>query len=358
MAFGWALIGITLLASPAIAHDAGQARVLVTAPTDGPVAVRIEMARIDAMDLIGVAPETPIEHAALAEAVTAQASGWVGVFSGDAPCPLTVGAVEALGVRGLALTAQAACPGPPSRVEWPAATHPRLKLSAIGSATLATGEVIPLSFNRAAVIATLSPGDGLAPTFGAFLLSGVEHIVIGWDHLAFLLALLLSCSRLGRVVGVVTAFTVAHSITLVLGATGVVELPPEIVEPIIAISIAVAGAHGLWQWRAGRLDHPGRAEPVTGGLGALLGVCFAFGLVHGLGFAGLLAELLPPGGDRLGPLVGFNVGVELGQLVCVAIGFPILVAIGRRPRGRVIFGGLLGVLVGLGVLIAALRVLG
>ncbi len=143
---------------------------------------------------------------------------------------------------------------------------------------------------------------------------GVEHILTGYDHLAFLLALLvLAATRprregIAQVLAVVTAFTVAHSITLALAVTGVVRLPSRVVESAIAASIA-------WVALENVLRPTVRARwPVT----------FAFGLVHGLGFASALAETgLPSRGTALA-LVSFNVGVEVGQLAVVALVFPLL----------------------------------
>lgn len=152
-----------------------------------------------------------------------------------------------------------------------------------------------------------------------YVFLGVGHILTGYDHLAFLLALLiLAATRprregVAQVLAVVTAFTVAHSITLALAVTDLVRLPTRAVECAIAASIA---------WVA--LENVLRASvrvrwPVT----------FAFGLVHGLGFASALAETgLPSRGTALA-LVSFNVGVEAGQLGVVALAFPMLRALGR-----------------------------
>lgn len=345
-----------LTAGPAAAHDSGQARVAFTVQSSGAVTAHIELARVDVLDLAGVEKATPVDDTALAALVDAGLGDWLALAADGRPCPLTVDRTAPLGLKGVAIDATAACPDtPPLTIEWRAATHPRISLAAVGTLTRADGLEQPIAFTRAQT--TYTAGD---ITFAAFLWSGVEHIIIGWDHLAFLLALLLACSRLGRVLAVVTAFTVAHSVTLILGATGAITLPSSVVEAIIAASIAVAAAYALFQLKRGTLDHPGRPairETDRSGLAPLLAVCFGFGLVHGLGFAGLLAELVPDGEIPILPLIGFNLGVELGQVACVAVVFPLLVIVGRSDRARPVFGALLTALVALGAVVAVQRLL-
>jgi hydrogenase/urease accessory protein HupE len=138
--------------------------------------------------------------------------------------------------------------------------------------------------------------------FGAFVRHGVEHILLGFDHIAFVLALVLGARSRRAVLAVVTAFTVAHSVTLALAAFGVVTLPASLVEPAIALSIAWVAARNLWQ-------RDGRAPWIE---------AFLFGLVHGLGFAGAIGATLASEPRKLSALVGFNLGVEAGQLAVVA----------------------------------------
>jgi hydrogenase/urease accessory protein HupE len=154
-----------------------------------------------------------------------------------------------------------------------------------------------------------APGTPPLPGFRAYLRLGVEHILTGVDHLLFLLGLLVACRRLRTVAGVVTCFTVAHSVTLALAALGVVTLPGRVVEPLIAATIVFVGVENLV-----RGDEPKGRWLLT----------FAFGLVHGLGFAAALQQigLGANGTSIVGPLVAFNLGVELGQL---AVAVPLLV---------------------------------
>lgn len=159
--------------------------------------------------------------------------------------------------------------------------------------------------------------DGAPRTgvFGAYVLLGIEHILTGYDHIAFLLALLVASRRLRGLLGVVTAFTLAHSLTLALAAFGVFDLPASVVEPVIALSIAWVGVRDTFE------APPRRLWPEA----------FGFGLVHGLGFAGSIAETLAAEREQLQGLVGFNAGVEAGQLAIVAACVLALAAL-RRVR--------------------------
>jgi hypothetical protein len=142
--------------------------------------------------------------------------------------------------------------------------------------------------------------------FGVFLRLGLEHILGGWDHIAFLAALLLSSRRLRSVLGWVTAFTLAHSLSLGLATLGLVDVGgwERLVESTIALSIAYVAADNLLRpdLKRGRWVE-----------------AFAFGLLHGLGFAGFLAQSLVLEASKPLALFAFNLGVELGQLAIVAI---------------------------------------
>ncbi len=141
-----------------------------------------------------------------------------------------------------------------------------------------------------------------------YLVLGVEHILLGIDHLLFVLALLLLVRGWKRVLGTITAFTVAHSLTLALATLGFVHVPGPPVEAIIALSIVFVAAEILH----GRKGHPGMTER------APWVVAFTFGLLHGLGFAGALSEVGLPEQAIPTALLFFNVGVEAGQLLFVA----------------------------------------
>lgn len=154
-------------------------------------------------------------------------------------------------------------------------------------------------------------GESL-PTSWGFVWLGVEHIWTGYDHLLFLFALLVVCRSFRSIVAIISCFTLAHSLTLALATLNVVNLPSRIVEPAIAASIIFVGVENLM--RRG-------AEPK--GRWALT---FAFGLIHGFGFAGVLRELgVGARGEGIGvPLFTFNLGVEVGQVVIAAIVLPLV----------------------------------
>ncbi|MEU7803987.1 HupE/UreJ family protein [Micromonospora arborensis] len=146
-----------------------------------------------------------------------------------------------------------------------------------------------------------------------FVRLGAEHLLFGLDHVLFLLALLLGAKRLRDVVEVATAFTVAHSVTLVLAAVGWVSVPGWIVEPLIALSIAFVAVDNLLSPRSSHR----------------LPVVFGFGLLHGLGFAGAISVDGPLSVSTLADLVSFNVGIELVQLTIIGLAFPGLLFLRR-----------------------------
>jgi hydrogenase/urease accessory protein HupE len=150
-----------------------------------------------------------------------------------------------------------------------------------------------------------------------FLPAGIHHILIGPDHILFLLGLILLGGSFRRLLLIVTAFTLAHSVTLSLAALGLVNPPSRVIEPAIALSIIYVGADNL----LGR-----------GGRDVRAWIAFGFGFVHGFGFAGVLREMgLPPA--ALGwSLFAFNVGVELGQALIVAAAASALALLRSRSR--------------------------
>jgi hypothetical protein len=191
-----------------------------------------------------------------------------------------------------------------------------------------------------------------APTAsGGFVREGVLHILTGYDHVLFLLCLLLPsvmrrtpegwrpvdtlAQAVWPVVGIVSAFTAAHSITLALAATQVVSLSPAFIEPAIAITIILAALDNVWP------IFPVRRVVVT----------FCFGLIHGFGFAGVLAELHLPTAEFAWALLQFNLGLEMGQLLIVVSVTALLFLLRQRPqyRGLVIRGGSLAAM-GVGAL--------
>lgn len=223
--------------------------------------------------------------------------------------------------------------------------------------------LLKLDLDGATHSAVLGPQSGVmqfaeATTVGAqfvqYLWQGVWHIWIGFDHILFLLALLLPAVLLPRrrdghgdgvrgvsrfkdaslsVLAVVTAFTLAHSITLSLAALEIISLPSRLVESAIAASVVFAAANNLVPMVQGRWL-----------------MAFFFGLIHGFGFASVLTELGLPTGALAVSLVGFNLGVEFGQLAIVAVFLPLAFVLRHTPfyqRGVLLGGSLAALLVAL-----------
>jgi len=167
-----------------------------------------------------------------------------------------------------------------------------------------------------------APGEGSA--FRAFLVLGWKHILAGWDHLAFLAVLVLATRRFRSLLGVVTAFTLAHSCTLALAAFEIVDVSghARLVEAGIALSIAYVATENLLFPMRKRAPWP---------------EAFGFGLLHGLGFAGFLAESLVRERSKGLALFAFNVGVEGGQLLVVSAMTAVVVVLPRKRDGRAPF---------------------
>jgi hydrogenase/urease accessory protein HupE len=170
--------------------------------------------------------------------------------------------------------------------------------------------------------------QGRLAVIRTFVLSGIEHIMIGPDHILFLIGLLLLGGTLRRLALIVTAFTIGHSITLSLAALDIVSPPAYFIEPLIALTIVVVGADNLLVLRA-RTTPAAPAAPATD-IRAWLAAMF--GLIHGFGFAFVLKEFGLPQAALGWSLFAFNLGVEIGQLFIVFIVAGILVAVRRRSE--------------------------
>ena len=149
--------------------------------------------------------------------------------------------------------------------------------------------------------------------FADYVETGVEHIVLGADHVLFLVTIIVAGAGWRYWLAVLTSFTLAHSITLTLGLLGWVKVNPAVVEPLIAASIVLMALLNLFDaFKGGRRPTPVRS--VT----RQAGVVFACGLLHGLGFASSMADMGLHGNYQLASLLGFNLGIELGQALCLA----------------------------------------
>jgi hypothetical protein len=173
-------------------------------------------------------------------------------------------------------------------------------------------------------------GRDVVHTTGSFVLLGIEHILTGYDHLLFLLGLLLRGGSWLSLAKIVTAFTLAHSVTLALAALDIVNVPDRLVEAVIALSIAFVAAENIF------------LKPVASRRWI---VSLCFGLVHGFGFSSVLRELDLPRQGLVLALFGFNVGVELGQGLVVAAVLPLLALIRRAGwERRMVWGSSLAIL--------------
>jgi hypothetical protein len=249
------------------------------------------------------------------------------------PCPLTTtGALTALDRADgthVAISISARCAGAvePLTVDYRAlfdvdATHRGLLRLDGAHGTAA-------AIARSAGTVTLDGGAGVSVL--GFVREGVWHIWIGLDHILFLIALLLPAvyrrawvpaddfrTVLRDVLEIVTAFTLAHSITLVISTVGWLRLPPRFIETAIAVSVALAAANNLVRV-----------------VDARWAVAFALGLVHGFGFSNVLADLGLPGEGLVAALLGFNLGVEIGQAAIVLAFLPLAYALRRTAAYRV-----------------------
>jgi hypothetical protein len=218
--------------------------------------------------------------------------------------------------------------------------------------------LLRLTLDGATHSTVLGPGSGLlrfsagevskGQQFQQYLMEGIWHIWIGFDHILFLLSLLFPAvlvytgnqwqgtPRLGvalrEVLWVVTSFTAAHSVTLSLAALGLISLPSRLVESVIALSVVLAAANNVW--------------PVVAHRRWVMAFCF--GLIHGFGFASVLAELGLPTDALALSLVAFNVGVEIGQMAIVAVFLPFAFVLRNTrfyQRGVFIGGSVLTMLV-------------
>ncbi len=254
-----------------------------------------------------------------------------------APCPLEARSATAApdGEDGIVLRGSYLCPATAVRLDGRAIFlddlppgHTlllKLEFVAPGVANSATSPTERVLQQGAASFSALRTSD--APfAFARFLRLGVRHIFTGADHLAFLLGLLLLGGSLGALVRIVTAFTVAHSLTLALAALEIYSPPARLIEPAIAASILCIAIENLW---ALRRDHA--PDAAARALRHRWLATFCFGLIHGFGFADALRELHLPRESLAASLLSFNLGVELGQVCVVGVALPMLARLHHWP---------------------------
>lgn len=253
----------------------------------------------------------PVDDAALEGALTAR----VDVHRGDAACPGTVEPAGAPGPGGFRVLVRYACPGGDVPIRATLSFIPEFgsahrHLAAVDDGGGSRTEVL----QGTSIAIDLRPGEGKwLPT--SFLALGVEHILGGYDHLVFLLGLILLGGTWRGLLGTITSFTLAHSITLAVAALGWWNPGSAFVEPAIGATIAYVGIENLF------LKEPKGRWRIT----------FVLGLVHGFGFASALADAGLAQNHVVPALLLFNLGVEAGQVLVLAAVLPLVLWARRTP---------------------------
>jgi len=181
--------------------------------------------------------------------------------------------------------------------------------------------------------------------FEAFFRIGFFHIIEGYDHLLFLAGLIIVTKDFRSLFSVISAFTIAHSTTLVLSALGILSLPPAITESLIALSIVYVGIENVVRKEA-------RGRWIVAG---------SFGLIHGAGFSGHLTDILKgmlEMGNIWTPLTGFNVGIELGQITVICIVFPLVMLARKYAKEQEIIREVSRVVASVGGVLLVFRMFG
>lgn len=279
------------------------------------------------LELMGVLPSLDTNHdGVIAESEVSASIPTINVMivqglivqASSGPCVNAMQSATLTEEDGLLIRMVSRCPETPQRLSFMLTF---LKSMSHGHRHLATMSVAGSTVQHAVAYAGL-PGFDFSfardtvgvPTWNLFRF-GVEHILTGYDHLVFLLGLILVGGRLRSLLGAISAFTLAHSLTLGLAVLGVWAPSSTIVEPAIALSIAYIGVENYF------VKDARRRWLIT----------FPFGLIHGFGFAGALQEIALPSGDIPLALLSFNLGVEAGQIAILACVLPVLLWLRRQP---------------------------
>ncbi|MCX5746727.1 MAG: HupE/UreJ family protein [Proteobacteria bacterium] len=315
-------------ADPAAAHplDLGYLKVEATA---GEVTIVFDLEAGVATRLAGGADPEMLANASYRLAAITTNAG---------PCTwTTTTAALRAATNTMSLTGHATCPAGASTLRWALPVIARLPstFEVLVKARAFGGDHVTMLRHDATVLELT--GRSSAVSLGALVKTGVEHIgawpnqwrdADGWkladgiDHILFLLALLLGGGTLLGLFGIATGFTLGHSVTLALAALGIVRIPPSVIEPLVALTIVATAVEAyLGRWRQHRWK-----------------IATAFGFIHGFAFASALRELDLASTGIAKTLLGFNVGVELGQAMLIAILAPLIIALHRcRPRaGRIV----------------------
>lgn len=321
---------ILVVARPAHAHEVGLSRGEYTA-AGAVMKVELTFARRELSALVAGLDHNKDGDLSAAEidrereGIEASVARRVVVTSNGSKCKATLDAVDLTEQDGVVVRASHACAAPLGEVSVSLTFlpdlpfgHRHLAHASAGSASIDAVLSQRSTTFQLTVSGVQAETPKPPPRKFSLLLMGVEHILTGYDHLLFLFGLVLVGGRLRSLLWVVTAFTLAHSITLGLAALGVWAPSPRIIEPAIALSIAYVGVENFFvkdaekRWR----------------------ITFPFGLIHGFGFAGALQEVALPKADVPWALFLFNLGVELGQLAVLAPVLPLLLWLRKREGFR------------------------
>ena len=344
-----ALAAATLVAARAEAHAIGLSTGEYAAQEDC-VHVRLAFAR---GEVASVLPELDANHDAHVTALEVESAkkdlerkvlGQIHVASGGAACTPVLTAAGLTEQDGLAIDGRYDCIASDAPFEVDvsllddlshghrhvaravsATTHDEVLYK--GHSAFSVQRLAGAGAAKASAAAASAPRDSGASAGWGFFKMGIEHILTGYDHLVFLFGLVLLRARLKELLAVVTAFTIAHSITLGIAVLGIFSPSPRFVEPAIALSIAYVGIENFFvkdgskRWR----------------------ITFPFGLIHGFGFAGALQQINLPRAEVPAALVSFNLGVEAGQLFAMSLVLPMVMLIRQKdwfePKGVRVLSG-------------------
>ncbi|MDA9543944.1 MULTISPECIES: HupE/UreJ family protein [unclassified Bradyrhizobium] len=321
-----------LLCLPAEAHQINLVTARVALAGDRTVSVELGLKGSDVDRLVGSriydARQDAVDPAAV-EAARATILDYLDkhlvVTGGGTACPRPNAAILPDG-DGVIYRTSFACANAPGDIVYRSTVLTERDKTARQVALIAQGksEAQALLDATTTTVTLSTAPPSLWTTMQRYVVTGIEHIFLGYDHIAFLVAVVLWARRLVPVIKIVTAFTIAHSLTLSLAALNILVIPSRIVEPAIAASIVFVAVENFFsrdvdrRWR----------------------VAFLFGLIHGFGFAGVLREIGLPSDAIVPALAAFNVGVEIGQIAIVALMLPALglldrlTAVGREEPAR------------------------
>lgn len=323
------LVLLLCICLPAGAHQVNLVTTRVALTGDRTVSVELGLKGSDVDRLIGTkiydARQDAVDPAAVEAAgvaILAYLNTHLAVTGGAMPCPPGAAVILPDG-DGIIYRNSFACANAAGDIVYRSTVLTEKDATARQVVLIAKGKAETqalLDAGNTTVTLSMAP-PALWVTMQRYALTGIEHIFLGYDHVAFLVAVMLWARRLVPVIKIVTAFTIAHSITLSLAALNLVVIPGRIVEPAIAASIVFVAVENFF---SSDIDRRWR-------------VAFLFGLVHGFGFAGALQQIGLPPGAVVSALAAFNIGVEIGQVAIVAMVLPILGLVDRlfaRDRTR------------------------